>query len=93
LIFEWDEKKNISNKEKHHISFEVAIHIFDDPHRIEFFDFEHSTIEDRYIAIGAFHKILYVVYTERSDMIRIISARLATAREKKIYYDYYLRSK
>lgn len=50
--FEWDEYKNIVNKEKHKISFETAVFVFDDPHYIEMFDFEHSIDEDRYIAIG-----------------------------------------
>lgn len=51
LKFEWDENKNTSNKEKHKISFETAAHVFDDSYYIEMFDFEHSSDEDRYIAI------------------------------------------
>ena len=52
MRFEWDEDKNSINKEKHKISFETAVHVFDDPNYIEMFDFEHSVNEDRYIAIG-----------------------------------------
>ena len=52
MKFEWDEEKNIINKEKHKISFETAAYVFDDPYYIEMFDFEHSVDEDRYIAIG-----------------------------------------
>lgn len=51
MIFEWDEEKNIINKQKHKISFELASHVFDDPNYIEMYDFEHSIDEERYIAI------------------------------------------
>ena len=52
MIFEWDEDKNAINKQKHKISFETALHVFDDLDYIEVYDFEHSSDEDRYIAIG-----------------------------------------
>ena len=51
------------------------------------FDFEHSVDEDRYIAIGKFGDIVFVVFTERKDTIRLISARLATNAERSLYYD------
>lgn len=51
------------------------------------FDFEHSIEEDRYIAIGQVGEILFVVFTERKDAIRLISARLATEAERRLYYD------
>ena len=44
MKFEWDEDKNIINKEKHKISFETAVYVFDDPYYIEMFDFEHSVM-------------------------------------------------
>ncbi|MDE7272692.1 MAG: BrnT family toxin [Lachnospiraceae bacterium] len=87
MKFEWDEDKNIINKEKHKISFETAAYVFDDPYYIEMFDFEHSVDEDRYIAIGKVGDILFVVFTERKDTIRLISARLATNAERSLYYD------
>lgn len=87
MKFEWDENKNILNKEKHKISFETAAFVFDDPYYIEMFDFEHSINEDRYIAIGKVGDVLFVVFTERRDTIRLISARLATNAEREIYYD------
>ena len=87
MVFEWDDAKNIYNKQKHRISFETAIHVFDDPDYIEMYDFEHSTDEDRYIAIGMVGDVLFVVFTERSERIRIISARLATEAERRLYYD------
>lgn len=87
MKFEWDEEKNNINKIKHRISFETACHIFDDPDYIEMYDFEHSIDEDRYIAIGKVGDILFVVFTERRDAIRLISARLATEAERRLYYD------
>lgn len=45
MTFEWDEDKNIINKQKHKISFETALHVFDDPDYIEIYDFEHSKDE------------------------------------------------
>lgn len=86
VTFEWDEDKNIINKQKHKISFETALHVFDDPDYIEIYDFEHSKDEDRYIAIGRVGDILFVVFTERGDNIRMISARLATDVERRLYY-------
>jgi hypothetical protein len=86
--FEWDVEKNNLNKEKHDISFESAAYVFDDPNYIEMYYFEHSTLdEDRYIAIGMVGNILFVVFTERGDAIRLISARSATEAERRLYYD------
>ena len=51
------------------------------------YDFEHSTNEDRYIALGVVGDVLFVVYTERKEAIRLISARLATNAERRLYYD------
>ncbi len=87
MVFEWDEKKNQINLRKHGISFEGAVFVFNDENRIEIYDSLHSKIdEDRYITIGMFIKILYVVFTEHEGKIRIISARLANKKEKEIYY-------
>jgi uncharacterized DUF497 family protein len=87
LTFEWDEDKNKINLEKHGIDFETAILVFNDMQRIEIFDLEHSVEEDRYNTIGMVYDVLFVVYTERKDNIRLISARLATKTERSIYYD------
>lgn len=87
MKFEWDENKNTLNKEKHKISFETAALVFNDPNYIEMFDFEHSIDEDRYIAIGKVGEVLFVVFTERTEAIRLISARLATSAERRLYYD------
>ena len=87
MKFEWDEDKNTVNKEKHKISFETAAYVFDDPYYIEMFNFEQSVDEDRYVAIGKVGDVLFVVFTEGKDTIRLISARLATNAERELYYD------
>lgn len=87
LSFEWDEEKDRINQIKHGISFETAAYVFADVHYIEMYDFEHSIDEDRYIAIGMVGDLLFVVYTERGENIRLISARLATESERRLYYD------
>ena len=56
--------------------------MFDDPYYIEMYDFEHSVEEDRYIAIGKVGDVLFVVFTERKETIRLISARLATNQKR-----------
>lgn len=87
MDFEWDENKNEKNKKKHGISFETAALVFTDIERIEVFDSFHSTIkEERFITIGMVKDILTVVFTERGDVTRLISARIANAKEKEIYY-------
>lgn len=87
LRFEWDEEKDRLNQEKHGISFETAAYVFQDEHYIEMYDFEHSVDEDRYIAIGRVGELLFVVFTERAANIRLISARLATPSERRLYHD------
>lgn len=89
LKFTWDKRKNRINIKKHGISFDVAQYVFYDDHRLELFDSKHSQYEDRYVVIGMVEELLYVVYTERGDITRLISARLATEREARYYYDAY----
>lgn len=87
MKFEWDENKNEINKKKHGVSFENAILVFEDKNMVEVFDRFHSTLEEeRYYAIGMVDNILTVVFTERTNRIRIISARQATKEEEKFYY-------
>ena len=83
---EWDEHKNRLNLEKHGISFQTASLVFADEERIEYFDRLHSQDEDRFVVLGCVQGILYVVYTMRGEYVRLISARMATARERSIYY-------
>lgn len=86
---EWDDRKNEINKRKHGISFETAAHVFEDINRIEYFDEAHSADEDRFIVLWLVRKVLFVVYTDRGDATRIISARKATEAETEVYYDNY----
>jgi uncharacterized DUF497 family protein len=88
MEFEWDEEKEKINKKKHGISFNTAKEIFHDVNRIEIYDIQHSDMEDRYNTIGVVGDVLFVVYVERRDKIRLISARLATEKERRLYYDY-----
>jgi uncharacterized DUF497 family protein len=89
VIFEWDDAKNNLNIQKHGISFMEAVAVFTDEHKLEYYDAEHSVEEERHIVIGRMKDILviFVSYTEKSDVIRIISARKATKKEEKKYYD------
>lgn len=90
MDFEWDIQKEQKNIAKHGLDFSTSILVFGDENRLEFYDVEHSDTEDRYITIGAIDgvvTIVYVAYTERNRVIRIISARGATRREKEVYYE------
>ena len=87
LQFEWDEEKEKINISKHGIDFETASHVFLDPNLLEYYDGIHSFAgEDRYITIGFVEDVLTVVYTERVKALRIISARIATKKERAVYY-------
>ena len=84
--FEWDEEKAKKNFQKHKIRFENAVLAFLDENKIDELDELHSDFEDRYKIIGRVGKILTVIYTERGDRNRIISARYATKKEVDDYY-------
>lgn len=91
MLFEWDKEKEKINITKHGIDFTTAAKIFKDENRIEMYDEEHSDFEDRYVTIGTIGSVAYVVvvvYTERKEAIRLISARKATNQERRMYYDY-----
>lgn len=89
LLFEWDDKKALSNRKKHAISFEEASTAFGDNLSITIEDV-HSNKENRLILIGKSlkFKTLVVVHIEKTDMIRIISARKATKKEQSFYEEY-----
>ena len=87
-LVEWDSKKAALNKQKHGISFETAAMVFADENRIERRDNKHSQDEDRWQVIGMVEDILFVVYTERVDAIRLIMAREASPKERREYIDY-----
>lgn len=87
MKFEWDTDKARSNLMKHVVSFEEATTVFDDPLYVDFFDPDHSDDEERYIMVGQSQqgRLIVVSYTERSSGVRLISARVATRREKDAY--------
>ena len=87
LRFEWDEKKNAKNIRKHGVSFEEATTVFSDPKRHEQYDWKHSLFEKRWITVGlAGIKVLYVIFTERKNKIRIITARKADKNDMEVYF-------
>lgn len=88
LIFVWDNIKNSINKKKHGLSFEDAKDVFYDENAILFDDPDHSIDEERFLIIGMIKssKISIVSHCYREEnIIRLISAREATKKEKKIY--------
>lgn len=87
FIFEWNDTKAEQNLTKHGVSFDEACSVFGDPLAITIDDPLHSEKEDRFITLGHSRRgrLLVVVFVERGDNIRIISARLATRRERKNY--------
>ena len=85
-IVEWDDNKAELNWKKHGIHFEDAALIFLDEYLIDDYDEEHSDDEDRIKVIGKVGKILVVIYTERGEKNRLISARYANKNERRKYY-------
>ena len=89
---DWDESKNLSNYRKHEVYFETAILVFDDPNAVMFRD-RVVDGEDRWHTIGTVEGVLLlpVVHTiedaAEDELVRIISARKATARERRLYED------
>ena len=85
--FELDENKAKINFAKHGVSFDEAKTIFDDPFYVDFYDPDHSEDEERYIIIGQSKhgRLLVLAYTERKHSTRLISARMATRKEKDAY--------
>jgi len=88
MKFIWDRRKNRANQKKHHLSFETAMLVFDDPFHISVQDRE-TEGETRWQTLGMAGElqILLVAHTvdEEAGMIRIFSARKATRREREIY--------
>ena len=88
-VVEWDDKKYETNIKKHRVYFEDAARIFLDDNRIEEFDKLHSDFEERWKVIGKVMNILVVIYIERGEKYRLISARYATTKEEEEYYGQY----
>jgi len=87
MRFEWDHEKAASNRRKHRVSFHEASTVFGDRLAITFNDPDHTLQEMRFLTFGlsCTARLLIVSHTQRFGRIRIISARLATRRERKIY--------
>lgn len=87
MKFEWDENKAAINLLKHSVSFEEARTVFDDPLYVDFYDPDHSDNEERYLIVGQSNqkRLVIVSYTERGDLIRLISARVVTRAELEGY--------
>jgi hypothetical protein len=85
--FEWDDAKAASNLAKHGVSFDEALTVFDDPLAAIFDDEQHSSTEMREFIIGhsGQGRLVLVCFVERSERVRIISARPATRRERSDY--------
>jgi len=76
MEFEWDEEKAAANLAKHEVSFDEAQTVFNDPLYVDFYDPDHSFDEHRYIIIveSQQRRLLIVSYTERDEIVRLISA-------------------
>ena len=91
MEFEWDPDKNRENFRKHQVSFSRAAKIFQGD-VLTWEDIKADYGEHRMIAIGrAERRLLRVVYTERGNRIRLISARRASRNDRQKYHDTFLR--
>ena len=91
MQFDWDPEKDKANVQKHGLSFKEASELLEgDADYLEIYDEEHSDEEDRFIAVGPIERgLVVVVYTEREDeVLRIVSARMATKNERQRFEDY-----
>ncbi len=89
LVFEWDEGKAKRNAAKHGVDFEEARTIFNDPQLLTFEDRYHSEHEQRFLSLGVSSRgrLLIAVHTEQEEIIRLISCRSTTRRERITYED------
>jgi uncharacterized DUF497 family protein len=85
--FEWDPSKEVVNRRKHGVSFAEASSIFADPFSATIVDAQHSVGERRFITVGLSSpgRVLVVAHEELDQGLRIISARVATAAERRRY--------
>ncbi len=87
VTFTWDLRKAAANIRKHRVDFREAATVFSDLLSTTFPDAEHSSAERRFLTIGASvrGRVLVVAHTESEDIVRIISARESTQRERRFY--------
>lgn len=88
--FEWHEEKNKSNFEKHGISFDEALEIFSHHDDLIHFksDYVKGEIRETYIGLAGCSIVIVVIATQRDDNLRLISARIASRKERKVFYEY-----
>ena len=87
MKFEWDPKKAEHNAKKHGVKFEEASTVFGDPLAATVPDLRHSVEENRFVTMGQSreNRLVVVAHIDRSGQVRIVSARLATWRERRKY--------
>ncbi len=89
IRFEWNPSKSAADRRKHGVSFEEASTVFTDEHALLIDDPEHSDEEDRFILLGLSSSLRMLIvchcYREGEELIRIISARKATRKERESY--------
>lgn len=85
----WDPEKSAINQRHHGLTFEVAAQVFQDHHRIEDYDLDHSDVEDRWTVLGLVGSVGYVIRVtctdQEPDVVRIISARRADRHQVQTY--------
>src|ERR1035438_10491271 len=85
--FEWDPAKAQANLRKHKVPFLMACEVFKDSGRLERQDASSDYGEERWIVIGRIEQtVLFIVFTQRGQRIRLISARRATSNEQRSYW-------
>ena len=91
IRFVWNDKKDKINQKKHKVSFQEAQTVFLDDNARMIYDPDHSESEERFILLGMSMKLRILVvchcYRQNDEIIRIISARKATKKEEKQYYE------
>ena len=91
MRFEWDERKDRSNQRKHGVGFEEAAEVFADPLHMSWLDERFSAFEERWVTVGQTTEgvtltVANLFFDERGDeVVRVISARRATNREREAY--------
>jgi len=87
MRFEWDEKKNQSNQQKHGLNFVDVLHVFAG-RTLTFEDSRQAYAESRYLTVGRLAgRVVIIAHTLRGDATRIISMRKANARERARYQE------
>jgi hypothetical protein len=87
LQFEWDRPKASANYRRHGLEFAEAVTAFADPLSLVIPDPDHSAVEERFVLMGHVvdGRLVVVAFTERGQRLRVISARLASRRERRAY--------